>query len=31
VPSVWQVTTLLPEQDVWLGAHTPAQAPLTHV
>jgi hypothetical protein len=31
VPSDWQVCTLLPLHVVWPGAHTPVQAPLTHV
>jgi hypothetical protein len=30
-PLALQVSTPLPEHVVWLGAHTPVQAPLTHV
>jgi hypothetical protein len=31
VPFDWQVATLLPEQVVWPGAHTPVQTPVWHV
>jgi hypothetical protein len=31
VPLALQVSTPLPEHVVWLGAHTPVQAPLMHV
>jgi hypothetical protein len=31
VPFAVQVSTLIPLQVVWPGAHTPVQAPLTHV
>jgi hypothetical protein len=30
-PLALQVSTPLPEHVVWPGAHTPVQAPLTHV
>jgi hypothetical protein len=30
-PFDWQLSTLAPEQVVWPGAHTPLQAPETHV
>jgi hypothetical protein len=31
VPFTVQVSTLIPLQVVWPGAHTPVHAPLTHV
>jgi hypothetical protein len=31
LPSDWQVSRLVPEHVVWLGAHEPWQAPETQV